>query len=162
VWAAPTCQQTLVKEANERLSKKSAEADELHVVHAAIREEAVQDQEAMTKAREDTAKALEEAAKAREDHASLLVRVKELEEDVILVRGQHDALNAQIGLVSTRLKTLESEVMTLKETIQSRDEALSSTGREIKMLRAIILDRDEALRAIEKAHSELCDQIVGW
>jgi uncharacterized protein (DUF3084 family) len=99
VWAAPTCQQTLVKEANERLSKKSAEADELHVIHAAVREEAVQAQEATTKVREDTAKALEEAAKAREDHAPLLVRVKELEEDVVLVSGQYDALNAQIGLV---------------------------------------------------------------
>jgi hypothetical protein len=43
-----------------------------------------------------------------------------------------------------------------------RDEALSSTGREIKTLRVIVHDRDEALRATEKAHGELRDQIVGW
>jgi BMFP domain-containing protein YqiC len=32
-------------------------------------------------------------AKAREDLMSLLARVKELEEDVALVSGLHDALN---------------------------------------------------------------------
>jgi hypothetical protein len=47
--------------------------------------------------------------------------------------------------VSARLETLKNEVMTLKETIRARDEALSSTGREIKMLRATVHDRDEAL-----------------
>jgi chromosome segregation ATPase len=88
--------------------------------------------------------------------------VRELEEDIALVSGQHDALNAQIGLVSARLETLESEVVALKETVRSRDEALSDTGREIETLRAIVHDRDEALRAVRKAHSELCDQIVGW
>jgi uncharacterized coiled-coil DUF342 family protein len=87
--------------------------------------------------------------------------VRELEEDVALVSGQRDALNAQIGLVYARLKTLESEVMMLKEIIRSRDEALSGTGREIETLRAIIHDRDEALRAVGKAHSELCNQIMG-
>jgi hypothetical protein len=30
------------------------------------------------------------------------------------------------------------------------------------MLRAIVHDRDEALRAAKKAHGELRDQIVGW
>jgi hypothetical protein len=40
VWAALTRQQALVEEANKRLSKKSAKADELRVVHAAVREEA--------------------------------------------------------------------------------------------------------------------------
>jgi hypothetical protein len=29
------------------------------------------------------------------------------------------------------------------------------------MLRAPVRDRDEALKAAEKAHGELCDQIVG-
>jgi hypothetical protein len=51
-------------------------------------------------------KAQEEVAKAREDHALLLACVKELEEDVTLVNGQRDALNVQIGLVSTHLETL--------------------------------------------------------
>jgi BMFP domain-containing protein YqiC len=37
--------------------------------------------------REDTARAWEEAAKAREDLAPLLARVKELEEDIVLVDG---------------------------------------------------------------------------
>jgi uncharacterized coiled-coil protein SlyX len=79
VWAVLAHQQALVEEANKRLSKKSAEVDELRVVHAAFREEAAQ--------------AREEAAKAREDLAPLLARMKELEEDVALVSGQCDALN---------------------------------------------------------------------
>jgi chromosome segregation ATPase len=102
------------------------------------------------------------AAKAREDHAPLLAHVKELEEDVALVSGQRDALNVQIGLVSARLESLQSEVVMLKETIRVRDEALSGTGREIETLRAIVHDRDEALQAAEKAHGELRDQIMGW
>jgi septal ring factor EnvC (AmiA/AmiB activator) len=72
VWAARTRQQALVEEANKRLSKKSAEADELRVVHAAVREEAAQAREAAAKAREDATKAQEEAAKACEDHTPLL------------------------------------------------------------------------------------------
>jgi hypothetical protein len=40
VWAALARQRALVEEANKRLSKKSAEVDELRVVHAAVREEA--------------------------------------------------------------------------------------------------------------------------
>jgi BMFP domain-containing protein YqiC len=47
----------------------------------------------MAKAREDVTKAQEEVAKTREDHALLLAHVKELEEDVALVSGQHDTLN---------------------------------------------------------------------
>jgi hypothetical protein len=39
VWAVLTRQRALVEEANERLSKKSAEVDELRVVHAAVWEE---------------------------------------------------------------------------------------------------------------------------
>jgi hypothetical protein len=39
------------------------------------------------------ARAQGEAAKAHEDLAPLLVRVKELEEDIALVGGQRDALN---------------------------------------------------------------------
>jgi uncharacterized protein (DUF3084 family) len=67
--------------------------DELHVAHAALREEAAQAREAMAKVREDVTKAQEEAAKTREDHAPLLVHVKELEEDVALISGQHNTLN---------------------------------------------------------------------
>jgi chromosome segregation ATPase len=88
--------------------------------------------------------------------------VKEVEEDVALISGQCDALNVQIGLVSARVKTLTEEVATLKDTIRERDEALSSTGREIETLRAIVHDKNEALRAAEKAHGELRDQILGW
>jgi uncharacterized protein (DUF3084 family) len=75
------------------LSQKSAEVDELCVVHTAVREETVQAREAEAKAREDAARAREEAAKAREDLVPLLARVKELEEDIALVSGQRDALN---------------------------------------------------------------------
>jgi hypothetical protein len=35
------------------------------------------------------------------------------------------------------------------------------TGREIEMLRATVHDKDNTLRAVEKAHGELHDQIVG-
>jgi hypothetical protein len=52
--------------------------------------------------------------------------------------------------------------MTLKETVRARDEALSGTDREIEAVRVTIRDRDEVLRAAEKAHGELHDQIVGW
>jgi chromosome segregation ATPase len=162
VWAVLTRQWALVEEANKRLSKKSAEANELRVVHAVVREEAAQAWEAAAKAHEDTTKAQEEAAKAREDHMPLLARVKELEKDVALVSGERDALNVQIGLVSARVGTLESEVMTLTKIVRSRDEALSGTNREIEVLRATIHDRDEVLRAAEKVHNELRDQIVGW
>jgi hypothetical protein len=77
----------LVEEANKWLSKKSAEAYELHVVHAVLKEEAAQAREAMAKPCEDMTKAQEEAAKTHEDHAPLLARVKELKEDVTLVSG---------------------------------------------------------------------------
>jgi hypothetical protein len=53
-------------------------------------------------------------AKARKDLAPLLVRVKELEEDVTLISGQHDALNVQIGLAFSCIGTLTKEVKTLK------------------------------------------------
>jgi hypothetical protein len=56
VWAVLTHQRALVEEANKRLSKKSAEADELRVVHAAVREEAAQAREAAAKAHEDVTK----------------------------------------------------------------------------------------------------------
>jgi uncharacterized protein (DUF3084 family) len=93
VWAALAHQRALVEEANKWLSQKSAETDELRVAHVAVREEAAQDREAEAKAREDVARAQEEAAKAHEDLMPLLVRVKELEEDIALVGGQHDSLN---------------------------------------------------------------------
>jgi hypothetical protein len=84
-------------------------------------------------------------AKACEDLAPLLVHVKELEEDVALVSGQRDALNIQIGMASAHVRTLEDEVVTLKVTVRERDEALSSTGREIEALRVVVHDKDEAL-----------------
>jgi uncharacterized protein (DUF3084 family) len=93
VWAALAHQWALVEEANKWLSQKSTETDELHVAHAAVREEVAQAREAVAKAHEDTARAQEEAAKAREELTSLLAHVKELEEDVTLVGGQRDALN---------------------------------------------------------------------
>jgi hypothetical protein len=40
VWAVLPRQRALIKDANKRLSEKSAEADELRVVHAALKEEA--------------------------------------------------------------------------------------------------------------------------
>jgi hypothetical protein len=40
VWATLPHQWALVEDANKRLSKKSAEADELRVVHASLKEEA--------------------------------------------------------------------------------------------------------------------------
>jgi hypothetical protein len=43
--------------------------------------------------------------------------VKKLEEDVALISGQCNALNIQIGLVSTHVGTLKNEVMTLKGTV---------------------------------------------
>jgi uncharacterized protein (DUF3084 family) len=82
IWAALTHQRALAEEAIKWLSKKSAEVDELRVVHAAVREEATQAREAEAKAREDAAKAWEEVAKAREDLTPLLARVKKLEEDL--------------------------------------------------------------------------------
>jgi septal ring factor EnvC (AmiA/AmiB activator) len=74
VWAALAHQWALVEEANKRLSQKSAEVDELHVVHASVREEAAQAWEAEAKAREDAARAQEEVDKAHEDLAPLLAR----------------------------------------------------------------------------------------
>jgi chromosome segregation ATPase len=106
-------------------------------------------------------KAQQEVAKTHEDHVPLLACVKELEEDVALVSGQRDTLNIQIGLVSARLETLKNEVVAFKEIIRVRDEALPGTNRGIEMLRAIVHDRDEALQAVEKAHGELRDQIMG-
>jgi hypothetical protein len=40
VWAVLSRQRALVEDANKRLSKKSAEADEFCVVHIALKEEA--------------------------------------------------------------------------------------------------------------------------
>jgi chromosome segregation ATPase len=117
VWAALPRQQALVKEANKRLSKKSVEAYELRVIHAAVKEEVAQARDAAAKAREDVAKAQEEVAIARENLAPLLARVKELEEDVALVNGQRDALNVQIRMVSAHVGTLKNKVMTLKGTV---------------------------------------------
>jgi chromosome segregation ATPase len=101
-------------------------------------------------------------AKAHEDLAPLLARVKELEEDVALVSGQRDALNIQIGMASAHIGTLEDEVATLTGTVQERDEALLSTGREIETLRAAVHDKDEALQTSEKACEELRDEVMGW
>jgi hypothetical protein len=57
VWAALAHQRALVEETNKRLSQKSAKVGELHVAHAAVREEAVQAREAKANAREDVARA---------------------------------------------------------------------------------------------------------
>jgi hypothetical protein len=57
VWAVLARQRALVEEANKRLSKKSAEVDELRVVHVAVREEVAQAREAEAKAREYAARA---------------------------------------------------------------------------------------------------------
>jgi hypothetical protein len=40
VWAALPRQRALIEDANKRLSEKSAEVDELRVVHATLKEEA--------------------------------------------------------------------------------------------------------------------------
>jgi hypothetical protein len=48
-------------------------------------------------------------------------------------------------MASTRVRTLEDEVVTLKGMVRERDEALSGTGWEIETLRAAIHDKDEAL-----------------
>jgi hypothetical protein len=66
--------------------------------------------------------------------------VKGLEEDVALVSGQHDALNVQIRQASARVGTLTEEVKTLKGIVRERDDALSGIGREIETLRASVLD----------------------
>jgi ribosomal protein S1 len=87
VWAVLPSQWALAEEANQRLSKKSAEADELRVVTIALKEEAAQARYAMAKALENMDKAREEAGKAHEDLAPLLAHVKELEDDVALVSG---------------------------------------------------------------------------
>jgi ribosomal protein L10 len=110
----------------------------------------VQAREAEAKAREDTARAREEEAKAHEDLAPLLARVKELEEDIALVGGQHDALNVQVGMASARVRTLEGEVVMLTGMVQERDEALSGAGREVEALRTTLHDKDEALRVSKK------------
>jgi chromosome segregation ATPase len=152
----------LVKEANRRLSQQSAETAELRVAYAAVKEEVAQAQEAEAAACEDAARAREEAAKAREDIAPLLAHVKELEEDIILVGGQRDALNIQIGMASAHIRTLESGVVTLSGTVRERDKALSGADREVEALRAALHDRDEALRASKKTCGELRDEVVGW
>jgi hypothetical protein len=63
--------------------------------------------------------------------------------------------------VSTRLESLQGKVVTLKEIVRVRDEALLGADREIETLRAIVHDRDKALQAAQKAHGELRDQIMG-
>jgi chromosome segregation ATPase len=141
VWAALVRQRALVEKANKRLSQQSTETAELRVAYAMVKEEAVQAREAEATTREDTARAWEEAAKAREDLAPLLARVKELEEDITLVGGQRDALNIQVGTVSARVRTLEDEVVTLRDTVH---------------------DRYKALRASEKTCGELRDEVMGW
>jgi chromosome segregation ATPase len=162
VWAALVRQWALVEKANKRLSQQSIETAELRVAYAAVKEEAVQAREAEATVREDVTRAREEPAKAREDLAPLLARVKELEQDIALVGGQRDALNIEVGVVSTRIKTLEDEVVMLMGTVRERDEALSGAGREIEVLRAMVDDRNEALRASKKTCMELHDKVLGW
>jgi chromosome segregation ATPase len=94
VWALLSRQQALIEEAIQRLSRQSAEVADLRAAYAVVKEEATQALAAKVSTREDAVRAREEAAKAREDLAPLLARVKELEEDIVLVGGQRDALNA--------------------------------------------------------------------
>jgi hypothetical protein len=65
-------------------------------------------------------------------------------------------------MVSACVRTLEDEVVTLKGTVRERDKALSGAGQEIEGLRAMVHDRDEALRASEKMCGKLRDEVVGW
>jgi hypothetical protein len=88
--------------------------------------------------------------------------VKELKEDIALVGGQRDALNIQVRMASAHVRTLESEVATLSGMVRERDEALSGTGQEVEVLRAVLHDRDEALRVFEKTCGELRDEVMGW
>jgi prefoldin subunit 5 len=64
--------------------------------------------------------------------------------------------------VSAHVETLENVVAMLEGTVRERDEALSGIGREIETLKAAVRDKDKALQAAEKAHEELCDEVVGW
>jgi chromosome segregation ATPase len=141
MWAALARQRDLVEEANQWLSRQSAEAAELRVAYAAVKEE---------------------AAKAHEDLVPLSARVKELEEDVALVSRHRDALNVQIGEVSACFGALKDEVATLSGAVQERDEALSNARQEIETLRAAIRDRDGALQALERTCEGLRDEVVGW
>jgi hypothetical protein len=50
VWAALLHQRALVEDANKRLYAKSAKANELHVVHAVLKEEAAQARDTAAKA----------------------------------------------------------------------------------------------------------------
>jgi hypothetical protein len=93
VWAALSHQRALVEEANQRLSRQSAEATDLYAAYAVIKEEAAQARAAEASACEDAARARLEAAKAHEDLVPLSARVKELEEGVALVNRHRDALN---------------------------------------------------------------------
>jgi chromosome segregation ATPase len=162
VWAVLARQRALVEEANQRLSRQSAEAAELHVAYAAVKEEAVQAWAAEVVARGDATRAQEEAAQAHEDLVPLSARVKELEEDVALVGKQRDALNVQIGQATARFEALKNEATTLSGAVQEKDEALSNARQEIEMLRAAIRDRDGALQALEKTCGGLCDEVMGW
>jgi hypothetical protein len=65
-------------------------------------------------------------------------------------------------MASARIRTLEDEVVTLKGIVRERDEAPSGTGREIEVLKAVVHDKYEALRASEKTCGELRDEVVGW
>jgi predicted RNase H-like nuclease (RuvC/YqgF family) len=158
VWAALAWQRDLVEEANQRLSRQSAEAAELHVAYVVVKEEVVQAWAAEAVVREDVTKARE----ACEDLVPLSARVKELEEDVALVGRHRDALNVQIGEVSARFGALKDEVATLSGAVQERDEALLSARQEIETLRAAIRDRDGALQALEKTCGGLRDEVMGW
>jgi chromosome segregation ATPase len=162
VWAALARQRALVEEANKRLSDQSAEAVELRVAYAVVKEEAVQAWATEAVACEDVTKAREEAAKAREELVPLSARVKELEEDVALVGRHRDTLNVQIGQVTARFGALKDEVATLSGAVQERDEALSNARQEIETLRAAICDRDGALQALERTCGGLHDEVVGW
>jgi chromosome segregation ATPase len=161
VWVTLTRQWALLEEANQWLSRQSAEAAELRVACAAVKEEVAQARAAEAMAREDATRARDEAAKAREALVPLLACIKELEEYVTLVSKHRDTLNVQIGQVTARFEALKNEVATLSGAIRERDEALSNASRENESLRAAVRDRDGALQALEKTCGGLCNEVVG-
>lgn len=100
VWGCLPRQQAQVEAANEWLARESAEASELRLVKAVLKEDAA-------KAREDATAAREDAARAQEDLAPLEAQVKELEEDLARVGEQHEAFKVQAERAATDIEALK-------------------------------------------------------
>jgi hypothetical protein len=60
------------------------------------------------------------------------------------------------------LGALKDEVTMLSRVVWEKDEALSNTGREIKVLRATVCGKDETLQALERTCGGLRDEAMGW